>query len=57
MMFNLLVVVLTIFGAGFAAGYGLRALISRRRRSRRVFLPPVTHFPGRESFSKKCEPT
>jgi len=33
------VVVLVLFCAGFAAGYGLRAHISRRRRTRRIVLP------------------
>jgi hypothetical protein len=29
-----------LFALGFAAGYGVRALRSRRRRYRRVHLPP-----------------
>jgi hypothetical protein len=31
-MLEVLVAFLTIFGAGFAAGYGVREIISRRRR-------------------------
>jgi len=33
-MFTVLLVFLVIFGAGFAAGYGVREMISRRRRRR-----------------------
>ncbi len=31
-MFEVLFVLLGLFGAGFASGYGVRELISRRRR-------------------------
>jgi hypothetical protein len=31
-MFAVLLVLLGLFGAGFASGYGVRAFISRRRR-------------------------
>ena len=33
-MFTVLLVFLVVFGAGFAAGYGVREMISRRRRRR-----------------------
>jgi hypothetical protein len=33
-MFTVLLVFLVIFGVGFAAGYGVREMISRRRRRR-----------------------
>jgi hypothetical protein len=45
-MFSAVAVVLLC--AGFATGYGLRAHISRRRRTRRVTLLPTVHFPRSE---------
>lgn len=46
------VVALLLLGAGFVAGYAVRAHVSRRKRTRRVFLPHVAHFPSRENSAK-----
>ena len=39
-MLEVLAVLFCIFVAGFAAGYAVRALLSRRRRYHRIRLPP-----------------
>jgi hypothetical protein len=52
-MFDVWLVILGLFGLGCVTGYGVRELISRRRRTRRVFLPHVAHFRDREDLSKR----
>jgi hypothetical protein len=37
-MFAVLLILLSIFGTGFGAGYGVRELVSRRRRKLRRFM-------------------
>ena len=46
------IVVILLLAAGFATGYGLRAHISHRRRTRRVILPPAVHFRTGETPAK-----
>jgi hypothetical protein len=52
-MFDVWLVILGLFGLGCVTGYGVRELISRRRRTRRVFLPPATHFPDPDNLSER----
>ncbi len=50
-MFEVELIFAGLFALGFVAGYGVRALRSRRRRRHRVYLPP----PVKLSPLKKAE--
>jgi hypothetical protein len=53
-MFQALLLLFGIFAAGFFAGYGLRAAVSRRRRKRVVLLDssPIKRPPPRSAVPK-----